>query len=448
MKHLFLYICLAGALLGASQSKAQEAKQGKWSLEDCINYAIEHNIDLKQKQKSQESSEVELNTSRLSWLPNLNAGVGQNFNFRRSSNETGLSQKQDAVTSSSSFSVNTGMPLFDGLKTPSDIAAKKLNLKAAIESLNKAKDDLAITIATYYIQVLFTKELLHVAELQVELTGQQIVKTEALYNAGRVPLSQVYDIKAQLAKDEVTLIEAQNNAQLALLDLAQTLDLERETEGFDVIIPETEDAVATYINSLLPPDVIYENAVLNRPEVKEQQYLLKSQQQQIKIARSGYIPSLNFNAGISTSYFSQSSGGFATQFDNNISPSIGLSLNIPIFNRMQVRNGVRMAKIGAQTRELMIESTKKTLYKEIQQAFFNASASQKKLDASGKSVVAGKEAFTYAEKRYGEGKSSVYEYNEAKTKYAQSLAELAQAKYDFILRAKILDFYNGIPLKL
>lgn len=447
MRQILPSILISVLLLSTSTySLAQTGLTKKWSLQDCIIYAIDNNIDLKQKEKEQENREIELNTSRLSWVPNLNATLGQNFEFGRSQNEKGIYENQGA--SSTSGSLGTSMPVFDGLKTPADISAKKLNLKASVESLNKAKNDLSIGIASYYIQVLYNKELLHIAQLQVELTSQQVVKTEALYEAGRVPISQLYDIKAQLAKDEVTLTEAENNVNLTLLDLAQSLELERESSSFDIITPEIDDAVMQYINSLLPPEVIYENAITFRPEIKEQQYLFESQQQQIRIARSGYIPQLNFNAGVSTSYYSKAPSGFSTQLDNNVRTYLGFSLNIPIFNRMQVRNSVRSARVGAQSRELMIESTKKTLYKEIQQAFFNASAAQKKLDASEKSLIATEEAYSYAEKRYHEGKSSVFEYNEAKTKYAQSMAEQAQAKFDFILRAKILDFYNGIPIQL
>ncbi len=446
MKQILLLILISGTFVCPQVGNAQESPAKKWSLEDCINYAIAHNIDLKQKEKEQEQSEIELSTSKLSWLPNLNANIGQNFDFGRSPNETGIYENQGA--SNTSLSVNTGMPLFDGLKTPADISAKKLNLKASVESLNKAKNDLSLGITSYYIQVLFNKELLEIAKLQVELTEQQVIKTEALYKAERIPESQLYDIKAQLANDEVTLTEAQNNVNLALLELAQSLELERQTDDFDIVTPEINDAVMQYINSLLPPDEIYERAITFRPEIKEQQYLFESQQQQIRVAQSGYIPNLSLNAGINSGFYSQRPGSFGTQLDNNLRTFVGFSLSIPIFNRLQVKNSVRTAKLGAVSRELMIESTKKTLYKEIQQAFYNATASQKKLDASEKSVIAGKEAYAYAEIRYNEGKSSVFEYNEAKTKYAQSLAELAKAKYDFILRSKVLDFYNGTPIKL
>lgn len=440
-----IYLISLTALLSIPQGRAQQPEK-IWTLEECIQYAIEHNIDLKQREQEQANSRVELSTSKNSWLPNLNASVGQNFGFGRSTAKDGTIV--DENSGNTSFNVQLNMPIFDGLRIPNDIAAKKLNLKAAFENLNKAKEDLSINVASYYLQVLYNKELQRIARLQVELSGEQVAKTEAMVNAGKVPLSQLYDIKAQLAKDEVSLTEADNNVKLALLDLSQSLELER-LNGFDILTPEIQDAVAEYMSSILPPDDIYDHAVTFKPQIKEQEYLLESQKKMLKVAQSEFYPKLNFGAGYSTGYYSSFKGlSFGDQLDRNGQKTIGLSLSIPLFNRFQVRNSVRTARINIHTRELMMENTKKTLYKEIQQAYYNATAAQEKYTASDKSVLAGREAFHYAQERYDAGKSTVFEFNEAKTKYAQSLAEQAQSKYNFIFRAKILDFYNGTPIRL
>lgn len=440
-----IYLITCAALLSAAQGRAQQPEK-IWTLEECIQYAIEHNIDLKQRVQEQKNAEVELNTSKNSWLPSVNASLGENFGFGRSTAKDGTIV--DENSSNTSFNVQLSMPLFDGLKIPNDIAAKKLNLQASFETLNKAKDDLSVNVASYYLQVLYNKELQRIARLQVELSAEQVTKTEAMVNAGKLPLSQLYDIKAQLAKDEVTLTEADNNVKLALLDLSQSLELER-LANFDIQTPEIRDAVAEYMGSILPPDNIYDHAVTFKPQIKEQQYLLESQKKMLKVAQSEFYPKLNFGAGYSTGYYSSYKGlSFSDQLDRNGQKTIGFNLSIPLFNRFQIRNSVRTIRIGIHTRELMMENTKKTLYKEIQQAYYNATAAQEKYTASDKSVVASKEAFHYAQERYDAGKSTVFEFNEAKTKYAQSLAEQAQAKYNFIFRAKILDFYNGTPIRL
>ena len=423
-----------------------------WSLEKCIDYAIGHNLTVKQQEAARDKNAIDLNTARWSRLPDLNGNASHSFNFGRSlqANNT----YQSINTQSTGFSVSTSIPLFTGMQIPNTIALSKLNLQAATEDLNKAKEDLAINVASYYLQVLYNKELLEVARLQVDLDKEQVVKTEAMVDAGKVPLSQLYDIKAQLANDEVTLTEYANNVNLALLDLAQSLELER-SEAFDIEEPLIEDVVAENMGSILPPDHIYDNAVTFKPQIKEQRYLLESQRKMLRVARADYYPKLNFGASYSNGYYHSSTGGefidtrsFGEQLRQNGQKIVGFSLSIPLFNRFQVRDNVRSARINILNQELQMENTKKSLYKEIQQAYSNATASQKKYQAAGKSVLASKEAFDYARRRYEAGKSTVFEFNEAKTKYAQSLAEQAQAKFDYIFRVKILDFYNGTPIRL
>ena len=441
------------AFLSAIAPANAQEQTAPWSLEACINYAYANNLQLKQKMEEQEARKVELHTSKHSWLPAVNANMGQSFQFGRSTSKSGVIVDQNAANTT--FNINLDMPIFDGFKIPNDIAARKLDLQAAIESLNKAKEDLAVNIASYYLQVLYNKELQRVAQLQVDLDREQVNKTEAMVNAGKVPLSQLYDIKAQLARDEVTLTEATNNVQLALLDLAQSLELERSDRSFDVVTPQITDAVAENMSSILPPETIFDQAVTFKPQIKEQEYLLESQKRMLKVAQAGYYPKLNFGASYSNGYYHTSMGGefadtrsFGDQLKQNGQKIVGFSLSIPLFNRFQVRNSVRSARIGINNQQLLLENSKKTLYKEIQQAYYNATAAQEKFTASDKSVASSREAFSYAQARYEAGKSTVFEFNEAKTKYAQSLAEQAQAKFDFIFRAKILDFYRGTPLKL
>ena len=448
MKTTIITTCLLWASL-AGFAATEPTKQ--WTLEECIRYALTHNIDLKQREVEHQARKVELHTSKFSWLPDLNASIGQNFDFGRSPSRTGVIADQNS--SNTSASVSLTMPIFDGLRTPSDIAAKRLNLQAAIENLNRAKEDLSIQIAGYYLQALYNKELLRIAELQLAYSEEQVTKTQAMVKAGKVPLSQLYDIQAQAANDEVSRTEAENNVRLALLDLAQSLEMEHAGETFDVQTPDTLDAVQKYLGSILPPDDIYAHAVAFKPQIKEQEYLLESQKKQLKVARSYYFPQLSFGASYSNGYYHYYTGdiespSFADQLNQNGRKTIGFSLTIPLFYRFQTRNNVRTAKLNIHNQELLMENTKKALYKEIQQAYYNATAAQSKYRATGRSVEATRTAFQYARERYEAGKSSVFEYNEAKTNYAKSLSEEAQAKYEFILRTKILDFYNGTPLSL
>lgn len=450
MKRITLYthiVLLAGALTFPAGAQEEDKV---WTLEECIRYAIEHNIDLKQKEQVEESRKVDLSTSRNSWLPNLNASLGQDFSFGRSQSTNNVIVDQNA--SSSSLGIQANMPLFTGLRVYNEIQARKLDLKAATENLNKAKEDVAIGVASYYIQVLYNNEILRVADLQVELSKDQVAKTQALVDAGKVPLSQLYDIKAQLAKDEVTQTDARNNVDLALLDLAQALEMERSGKELRISNPVADNPIELYMSSILPPDDIYNHAVTFKPQIKEQEYLVESNKKMLKVARAAYFPQLSLYASYRTSYYYSYSNNenipFSDQFKQNGQKGIGLSLSIPLFNRFSTRNSVRSSRIAILNQTLVLENSKKSLYKEIQQAYYNAVAAQEKYNASEKSVTATQEAFKYAEERYNAGKSTVFEYNDAKTKYAQSLAEQAQAKYDYILRTKILDFYNGTPIKL
>lgn len=300
MKNYSILFILAVFLSG----NALKAQERAWTLVDCIEYAIEHNIQLKQLALEQESREISLNTSKYRWLPNLNASVGEDFSFGRSLNVDNTYVNQNS--SNTSFGISTGMPLFDGFEIKNDIAAGKLDLMATIESLKKAQEDLAMNVTATYLDILYYKEIQKIAELQVSLVGEQVARTESLVSAGKVPLSQLYDMKAQLANDEVTLSEARNNVKLAILNLVQLLELERDGAGFEVVAPDTEDAIATYMGSILPPDNIYDHAVTFKPQIREQEYLLQSQEKNLLIARAGYYPKLNLSAGYYNSYYHSS----------------------------------------------------------------------------------------------------------------------------------------------
>jgi outer membrane protein len=271
-----------------------------------------------------------------------------------------------------------------------------------------------------------------------------------MVEAGSVPMSQLYDIRAQLANDEVTLTEAENNVTMMLLNLTQLLEIERIATDFDIVQPET----VGNMGSVISPDNVFDNAVTFKPQIKQQEYLLASQRKLLNVARANFYPRLSFSAGYSNGYYSSFgnenivNAPFIDQWNNNAHKSVNFSLSIPVFNQFSNMNNVRKAKLNILNQELQVESAKKTLYKEIQQAFFNAAAAHEKYLATEKSVAASREALLYAEERYAAGKSTVFEYNESKLGYARSLSQQAQAKYDFIFRAKILDFYNGIPIRL
>ncbi|GHV11064.1 transporter [Bacteroidia bacterium] len=438
-KTAFILILLCGLTF------AGHAQPKQWTLDECIRYAVEHNISIQQMDLQRKNAEVTLSTSRNSRLPSLNAGSDLNRNFGQASGTTGLNENNF----STSISVTSSMPLFTGFRIFNEIARDRLDLKTATENLTKAREDLSINITSLFLQVIFKQEILKINEQQLQLSQQQVERTQFLTQAGKVPQSQLYDIEAQVAKDDVSRVEAQNELALALLDLAQSLELKNTTD-FDVSMPTDSNVIAQYSGSLEAPQTIFNHAVQIKPAIKANEYAVQSAEKSLKIAEAGYSPTLNLNLGYGSNYVYQyglpdgvSNPVFSSQFKNNANEYIGLSLNIPIFNRFAVRNQVRSAKINRNNRQLELEKSKQTLFKEIQTAYLNATSAQEKYRAAEKAVKASEESFQYAQKRYEVGNSSIFEFNEAKTKWVQVQSEMTQAKYDFILRTKILDFYNG-----
>lgn len=433
-------------LFGSFSLMAQE----KWTLRQCIEYAIEHNIDIRSRMLECNNQEIQLNTAKMSRLPNLNAGANQYFGFGRSTSRDGTTE--DNSSSNSSFNLQTSVPVFTGFRIPNEIKQKKYDLAAAIEDLNKAKEDISLNITGYYLQTLYYKELLKIAQTQVELTKQQLIQTEILVESGKNPLSDLYDTQAQLAKDELSLTEGYNNVMLALLDLSQALNLTQEAD-FDIEEPDISQIFLNDLKDLATPGTVYENSVGTRPSIKAARHRLESSFKTLKIAQSGYFPTLNLSAGYSNSYYysynlpeGYKNMSFKDQLKNNGSESIGLSLSIPIFNRFATRNQVRQTRLSIESQKLQLELAKQNLYKEIQQAYYNASASEDKFKSAAKAVEAARIAFEYEDTKYKNGRSTPLELNNAQVRLERSLSEEAQAKYDYVFRSKILDFYNGKPL--
>lgn len=420
------------------------AAQKEWNLRQCIDYAIEHNLSIKQQEAARDQSAVELNTAQYSRLPNLNGNVGQSFNFGRAlqaDNTYG-----DRNTANSNFSLSTNIPLFTGLRIPNNIALSKLNLKAAIEDLNKAKEDISIAVISAYLQILFNNELAKVAHNQVELSREQLRQKEAYLENGKASEAEVYEARSRVAQDEMSAVQADNNCQLALLELSQLLELPTP-EGFTVAPPHTEEHSAP----LSLPEEIYAQAVMDKPGIKAARFRLEGASKSIRIAQSAWYPQLSFGAGMGTSYYHLSgvdNTSFSSQWHRNFTKYLQFSLSIPLFNRFDTRNRVKSARIQHSALSWRLEESKKALFKEIQQAYYNAVAAESKYKSSTTATEASEASFRLTSEKYANGKANATEYNEARTNWMKALSDMLQAKYDYLFRIKILDFYKGIPLNL
>ncbi|BCI64661.1 TolC family protein [Coprobacter secundus] len=425
------------------------AQETKWSLENCIRYAMENNIQIRQKQLEKENNEIKLNTARMSRLPDLNAGAGQDFYFGRSLNRNNVYEDQSSA--STSFRLSTSIPVFSGFRINNQVKGARLDLKASIEDLNKAREDVALNVTSYYLQVLFKKEILDVAQNQLALSKSQLEKTEKLVEGGKNPESALYESRALVATDELSVTQAENEWSLALVDLAQLLNL-GTVEGFDIQVPNIQSITIDQTASLVLPKDAFKYSVENRPGIKAAMHALESSRYGLKQAKAGYYPSISFGASYGTSYYHayQNSEGnipFSEQMKNNGSETVGLSLSVPLFNRFTTRNQVKQARVQIAIQQLALENAKSDLYKEIEQAYYTAVAAHKKFTSSQKSVDAARIAFEYEQKKYDAGKSTIFEYTDAKTRYEKSLSEQVQARYEFLFRSKVLDFYNGKPLE-
>ena len=433
-------ISLSLTLLGAFQLQAQET----WDLQRCITHAIEHNLSIKQKEAARNQSEVELNTAQWSRMPNLNGNIGQSFNFGRALQADNTYGNRN--TRNTNFSLGTNIPLFTGMQIPNNIALSKLNLKAATEDLAKAKEDISIQVASYFLQVLFNEELTKIARNQVALSQEQLDRKVAFFKNGKASEAEILEAKSRLAQDQLSLVQAENNHQLALLDLSQMLELP-SPENFRISAPDIDGFTA----DLSMPEEVYAQAMMNKPAIKAAQYRLQGAEKSIKIAQSGYYPQLSFGAGIGTNYYHLSgieNAPFSTQWDQNMNKYLQFSLSIPIFNRFQTRNRVKSARIQHTALSWQLEESKKALYKEIQQAYYNALAAESKYKSSQSASESAEASFRLMSEKYANGKASATEYNEMRTAWMKALSDGVQAKYEFVYRSKILDFYKGVPLVL
>ena len=445
MKSLTRCCTTAAASLTAALLALPAAAQEPWTLERCIDYAVAHNITVEQYRLRTEAQAIQLQNVKYSRLPDLNASAGENFSFGRGL--TADNTYTNTNTSSTNFSVGTSVPIFTGFQIPNQIALNKLNLEAATQDLEKAKNDIRTQVAQEYVQVLYNMEILDVARRQVSIDSAQVARLQALLDVGRSSRAELSQQQATLAQSRLTVTQADNNLRLALLSLTQLLELD-SPEGFSVLRPGLEcrvDSGDYTLNSTL------ESALATKPEVQAAQLRLKAADHSIKIAQAGLYPTLSFSAGLGTNYYTTSgfkADGFGTQLKNNFSQYLGFSLSIPIFNRFQTRNSIRSARLEKVNQQLALDQTKKTLYKEIQTAWYNTLAAQQKLTASDEARRASQDAFTLVQAKYEAGKATITEFNEAKAGYLKSESDCTQARYEYLYQKALMLFYRGEPLRL
>lgn len=442
MKKSLLSIIIGLSVVGAAVA---QSRPEVWTLKNCIDFAQQNNTTVRTRAVQVDQNSNDLSTARFSRLPDLNASVGYNVSFGRGTSDDNTYKTQTLQTGS--FDVSASMPLFQGLRINRTIKGGKLDLAAAMQDLERAREDVAVNVMTLYLQVLYNKELVIVAEHQLALSTQQAERSRELVATGKQPESARYESEALAANDALALTQARNDLQLALLDLSQAMNRE-SADGFDIASPDLDPLLNNALSQRPDADAIYDYAAENRPHIRAERIRLESSENAIAIARSSLYPSLSLRGGYGTGIYSSMDSDFWPQFRHNSSEFVGVSLSIPIFNRRTVRGNIRSAQLSAQRQQLALLDAEQSLRKAIEQAGYNTEAASAKYRAAVAALAAAETAFAYEEQKAAAGRSTVFDFNDAKTRMEKAQSELVQSKFELVFRRKILDYYHGEPLTL
>ncbi len=435
--------------------------QELWSLERCIEYAYENNLSIQQSVLDVYSADEDLQQSKLNMLPNLNGSVSEAYNWGRTLDPQ-LNLFVTQQTQQFRLGLSSEITLFNGLQQINNVKQKQFDYLAKKYDSDKIRNDISLNIAASYLLILFNIELVNNAQRQVDISKEQIDRTEKQVEAGVLARGNLYDIQAQGANDEANLITARNNLMLAYLDLKQFLDIEAGAE-FDIEKPELE---ITETPTLLPPEVIYNTAVTIMPEIKSAESSLESVDRQLSMARGMRSPRLYASGQYGTTFSDQiyevvgedpitgfpirgsDVKAFDKQLVDNRFGGLFFGLQIPIFNGYQVSTNIKKTKVYREAVEINLAQQKLILRKNIETAYADAIAAYQTYIARKKSVEAFQESFKYMEEKFNVGMVNATEYNVSKIQLSTAESELANAKYDYIFKVKVLDFYLGKGISL
>ena len=471
MKKIFSFLISLSTFLCSAQVK-------QYTLEECVMIALEKNISIQQSELDLEGADIDKADAFGNFLPRINAQSQHIWNNGLSQNITnGLIE--NLTTQFSSFGGNIGVTLFSGKQNINQLARANLNIISRQYQLEDMKDDISLFVANSYLQVMFNKELEQVQKYQLQLAQQELERTQIRIDAGVQTKAEIYEIEANLAAQEQALVQAENAFLLSRISLAQLL-LITDYENFDIATVDYDIPLSQIL--LEKPKKIYEKALTLRNDVKVGAINIEIAKKDIDLAKGTLLPSLsafyNYNTRISfsdrfietgnlietpigvvkengsivvTQFPEREISGaqsFGDQFSQNDGQSYGLSLNIPIFNGMSVKNNIKRRKLNLRRSENLFEQTKLDLENTINQAYNNAEGAYKFYEASKKTLKARREAYIIAEQRFELGVMNSYDFIQAKQKYEISASDNVRAKYDYIFKLKVLEFYFGLQITI
>lgn len=455
------------------------AQEKQWRLEECVQYALENNLQVKQSDLQAKISQNANNQAQWNYLPSVSGGA--NYGLNSGLNIDPVTNQISTINRQTVFaSVNANWVVYDGGRKINGIAQNNLNYLASRYDLEQAKNDIRLNVASAFLQILLNKEILEVALQQEEITLLQVKRMTKLVDAGSNPRGDVLQLEAQLARDKQNTVAAENAVTISKLQLGNLLQLE-DPSGFDIIDPEFNDPEPSTL--LRGPETILNTALENQPSIKGAETRVKSSEEGIDLSKSSYLPTVSLSGGISSSYsdqfrnfipdgnsinpaigtvqgsgdvvisnFSQATGefqsvAFGDQFNDNINKSFGVGVSVPIFNNNQ-RYSVRNAKLNLELAKASLDQIKNNLRQTVYQSHTDAKASYNSFLAASKAVDASTESYKYAEERYKVGALNQFDYENAKNSLASAISQQVRAKYDFIFKIKVLEFYLTNAIKL
>lgn len=434
---LILFVALFSSIATFSQKQ--------WTLKECVNQALEKNISIQQNKLSVLLAEKDVEIAKGNFLPNLNANTGNNLNFG-----TGFDPvSQNRVNTSffgGSANLSSGMTIFNGFRNTNTYKQAELGVESSLYDLKQIENDISLRVVNTYLNVLFAKENLQVAKVQVAISEKQIEAADERFKAGAIAKGELLNFQSTAANDVQNYVNQENSLELALLNLAQLLQV--ETTGFDVAPIEvaTPSANLLYKNS----DVVYEKSLEYLPEIANAKLAIENADFNIAIAKSAFYPTVSASAGLSTNYgynLSLPAGvsniEFFSQLEENMGYGLGLNVNIPIFNRFQTKNRVTQSLISKEISETRLENEKLQLKQTIEQAFLDVKAALNTFEASSVSLEAQKEAFKNAEERYNYGVMTLFDFDLVRNRLVSAESTLIRSKYDYVFKTKVLQFYSG-----
>jgi outer membrane protein len=436
----------------AHPGKAQKI----WTLEDCIKYALDNNIQIKRQELQTELTKNNLQQSKYQVLPNLNGFASHKWNFGRNINPI-TNQIINTTTMFDNFGLESSITLFNGFQTLNSIQQNRYLQEKSLQDFKRAQNDISLQIATSFLQILFSEEALNIAQSQLDVTTLQLEKTQKLVEVGNKARGDLLQIQAQAANEKFNVVNAKNNLNIANLTLIQLLEI-KTLDSFKTARPDS--VTMNYNNALMSVDDIYKEAEARLPQIKSAEFDLKSAEKGLDISRGQRYPTLTLSGSIGTGYsdankmidsvthLPSSTYPFFTQLKNNSNQAIGFNLSVPIFNNFRTHYNISNSKIRVKDSQYSLEQSKKALYAEIQKAHADAIAALERFNSANEAVVSNEESFKYMQQKFDVGLVNSVDFSIAKNNLTKAKSDLIQAKYEYIFKIKVLDFYRGIPITL